>query len=219
VNAIQAMSGWKALYDTGTSGSAGGATGATSIVDTPSLSGEAREFDTTYSGSGGERYDISFGHDTVSAHFLYDTWVYFGASVSDVANLEMDVNQVMANGETVLYGFQCDGYTKTWDYTTNAGTPEIPKDEWLHSSAACNLQDWSVDTWHHVQVAYSRDDAGNVTYQSVWLDDVEQDLNVTVPSAFALGWGPTLVANVQMDGLGASGSSTVYMDNLTVYRW
>lgn len=213
------MSNWKAAYDTGTSGSAGGANGATSIVDTPSLSGSAREFSTTYSGNGGERYWVSFGQDTVSAHFLYDAWAYVDGSVSDVANLEMDVNQVMANGQTVLYGFQCDGYSKTWDYTTNAGTPENPKDQWLHSSAACNLQDWSVDAWHHLQVAYSRDDAGNVTYQSVWLDDVEQDLNVTVPSAFALGWGPTLLANVQVDGLGANGSSTVYMDNLTVYRW
>jgi hypothetical protein len=70
-----------------------------------------------------------------------------------------------------------------------------------------------------VQIAYSRDDAGNVTYQSVWLDDVEQDINATVPSSFVLGWGPTLLTNLQVDGLGASGSSTVWLDNLTIYRW
>ena len=70
-----------------------------------------------------------------------------------------------------------------------------------------------------MQIAYSRDDAGNATYQSVWLDDVEQDVNATVPAAFALGWGSTLLTNVQVDGLGASGSSTLYIDNLTVYRW
>jgi hypothetical protein len=219
VNAVQAMSAWKAGYDTGTSGTSGGASGTTSIVDTPSLSGEAREFATTYTGSGGERYSVTFGHDTAPAHFLYDTWVYLDGSIDHVANLELDVNEVMPNGLTVIFGFQCDGYSKTWDYTTNAGTPQNPVDHWLHSGADCNLQDWSIDTWHHVQIAYSRDDAGNATYQSVWLDDVEQDVNATVPAAFALGWGPTLLTNVQVDGLGASGSSTLYVDNLTVYRW
>jgi hypothetical protein len=125
----------------------------------------------------------------------------------------------MPNGQTVLFGFQCDGYSKTWDYTTNAGTPENPKDAWLKSDQACDLQSWSTETWHHVQIAYSRDDAGNATYQSVWLDGAEQDINATVPSAFALGWAPTLLTNLQVDGLGGSGSSTVYLDQLTVYRW
>ena len=27
------------------------------------------------------------------------------------------------------------------------------------------------------------------------------------------------LTNVQIDGLGASGSATVYMDKLTIYRW
>jgi hypothetical protein len=219
VNAIQATSTWKVAYDTGTSGSSGGASGTTSIVETPSVSGEARQFSTTYTNSGGERYYASFGQDAAATHFLYDTWVYLDGSVSNVANLEMDVNQTMANGQTVLFGFQCDGYSKTWDYTTNTGTPENYVDNWVKSDQACNLQNWSVDTWHHVQIAYSRDDAGNVTYQSVWLDGAEQDINATVPSAFALGWGPTLLTNVQVDGLGESGSSTVYLDQLTVYRW
>ena len=32
------------------------------------------------------------------------------------------MNQTMENGQTVIFGFQCDGYTSTWDYTRNAGT-------------------------------------------------------------------------------------------------
>jgi hypothetical protein len=28
-----------------------------------------------------------------------------------------------------------------------------------------------------------------------------------------------LIANFQMDGLGANGSSTLYLDNLTLYCW
>jgi hypothetical protein len=61
---------------------------------------------------------------------------------------------------------------------------------------------------------------GNVTYNSVWLDGVEALINETVPSAFTLGWAAgTLLTNFQVDGVGAGGSSTLYLDNLTVYRW
>jgi len=210
------MNSWKDSYDTGTSGNSGG---TMTMVDTPSLSGGAREFQTSYTSNGGERYWASFGHDTAARHFLYDTWVYLDNSAKDIANLEMDMNQVMVNGQTVLFGFQCDGYSKTWDYTMNSGTPENYTDNWVHSAQVCDLQTWSTNTWHHVQVLYERDDAGNVTYQSVWLDGAEQDINATVPSAFALGWGPTLLTNLQVDGRGASGSSNVYLDELTVYRW
>ena len=54
----------------------------------------------------------------------------------------------------------------------------------------------------------------------VWLDGVEQVINETVPSAFALGWAPgAMVTNFQVDGIGTSGNATYYLDNLTIYRW
>lgn len=190
------------------------------MVSSPSLSGNAREFYTTYSYYGGERYYVKFGDDTSSSNFVYDGWVYLDDSAPSVANLEMDMNQAMPNGETVIFGFQCDGWNRTWDYTENAGTPSAPIDHWVQSSAACNVQTWALSTWHHVQVSYSRDDDGNVTYQSVWLDGNEQQINATVPSAFALDWAPALVTNFQVDGFDAgSSSNTVYLDNLTVSRW
>jgi len=40
-----------------------------------------------------------------------------------------------------------------------------------------------------------------------------------VPSAFALGWGPTLLTNFQIDGLGGYGTANVYIDKLTISRW
>jgi hypothetical protein len=100
----------------------------------------------------------------------------------------------------------------------NKGTPQAPIDTWVKSNQYCNPRTWSTNTWHHVQVAYERDNSGNITYQSVWLDDVQQPINATVNSAFALGWAPTLLTNFQVDGIG-SGSATLYMDDLTVYRW
>jgi hypothetical protein len=219
VSGIQALSNWQAAYDTGTSGSSGSSDGEMALVADPTLSGQTRQFDSTYTNSGGERYYVSFGADTTATNFFYDVWVYLPAANAEIANLEFDMNQTMANGQTVIYGFQCDGYSNTWDYTENAGTPAVPVDRWLHSSASCNVQDWSINTWHHLQVSYFRDDDGNVTYDSVWLDNIQQSINATVPSAFALGWGSTLLTNFQVDGRGTSGSSEVYLDSMTVYRW
>ena len=215
VSQIQTLSGWNGTHDTGTPGTS---TGSMSIVGSPSRSGSTRKFVTNYTNYGGERYRASFGDDEAATNFLYDTWVYIAAG-SSVANLEMDMNQVMANGQTVIFGFQCDGWSGTWDYTVNKGTPTSPIDQWVHSGAACNPRRWSTNTWHHVQINYARNDSGVVTYKAVWLDGVESALNATVPSAFALGWSPTLITNFQVDGIGASGWSVVYMDNLTLYRW
>jgi hypothetical protein len=215
--ALQTLGNWEAADDFATG--SGISRGLMGIVSSPSLSGYAREFTATYSNSSGERFDVVFGADTESQNFLYDAWVDIAGPSNDIANIEMDMNQVMPNGQTAIFGFQCDGYSGTWDYTVNAGTPQNPSDIWRHSYSECNPREWSTNAWHHIQISYSRDGAGNVTYKSVWLDNIESDLYITVPSAFALGWSPALLTNFQIDGLGSSGSATVYLDNLTIYRW
>ena len=214
---LQTMGNWEAADDIATG--SGISSGVMGIVRSPSLSGYAREFTATYSNSSGERFDLPFGVDTESRNFFYDAWIDIAGPSNDIANIELDMNQVMANGQTAIFGFQCDGYSGRWDYTVNAGTPQHPSDIWRHSYSECNPREWSTNAWHHVQISYSRDLAGNVTYKSVWLDNIESDLYITVPSAFALGWEPTLLTNFQIDGLGASGSAKVYLDNLTIYRW
>jgi hypothetical protein len=215
--AVQTLSTWQGIGDTAIPNST--ASGTTKIVSSPSLSGSARRFAMQFTNYGGERYWTVFASNTAVTNFLYDTWIYVARPSSTIANIEFDMNQVMANGQTVIYGFQCDGYSNTWDYTANEGTPSAPSDVWLNSPFPCNPRSWSTNAWHHVQLAYSRDAYGSVTYQSVWFDGVQHDLNATVPSAFALGWGSVLLTNFQIDGLGPSGSSTTYLDNLTVYSW
>ena len=206
---IQTLDGWHFNHDTGTPGTA---LGASSLVGTPSLSGNARQFVSSYTDAGGEIYSVSYANDTSSTNFVYDGWVWIEAG-SGISNLEMDSNQVTANGQTVIYAFQCSGYSQVWEYSgANA--------EWVKSTQPCDVANWSTDTWHQVQISYARDDAGNVTYNSVWLDGTEQAINATVPSSFPLGWQVGVVqTQFQMDGLGASGSSTVYLDNLTISRW
>jgi hypothetical protein len=214
---VQSSFPWYMTVDAETG--SGIATGTMSLVRSPSRSGAAREFGISFQNSAGERYWSIFGADSSATNFTYDAQVYIAAPSSDIANLEFDVNQVMANGETVIFGVQCDGYSSTWDYTTNAGTPTNPADQWLHSTAPCNPQTWTTNTWHHVQMSYSRDSYGNVTYKTVSLDGIVQKIDETVPSAFALGWSQVLLTNFQIDGLGGYGSATVYIDKLAISRW
>lgn len=217
VKEIQDLTNWEGTFDTATG--SGTSTGQMSLADSPSLSGASREFITTYTDYGGERYWVSFGADTASTNFVYDGWLYLASPTTSIANVEFDTDQVMANGQTVIYGFQCDGYSNTWDYAKNAGTPQNYYDQWVHSKAPCNPRQWTTNAWHHIQIQYSRDDYGNVTYKAVWFDGVKQTLNATVSAAFALGWGDTLLTNFQIDGVGAGGTSTIYLDELTIYRW
>jgi hypothetical protein len=216
VSSIQALSGWQHAHDEGGPGSS---SGAMSLVNSPSQSGSARKFVTTFSGDGDERYSITFDDDSSATNFLYDGWVYLASSSGSVGNLEMDLNQVIPNGQNAIIAMQCSGYSGTWEYTKNAGTPAEPIVEWNRSKATCNPRSWRENVWHHVQIQTSRDDSGSVTYHSVWLDGAKQDINVTVPSAFALGWAPALQTQFQVDGFGGSGKTTVYLDNLTIYRW
>jgi hypothetical protein len=217
VKNIQSAYNWSMTKDTATG--SGVSTGTMALVSQPSISGAARQFGISFQNSAGERYWSVFGADTVVTNFTYDTKVYIAAPSTDIANLEFDMNQVMANGQTVIFGVQCDGYSSTWDYTTNAGTPASPVDQWIHSTAPCNPQKWATNSWHHLVINYSRDSAGNVTYKNVALDGVVQQINETVPSAFALGWAQVLLTNFQIDGMGGYGSATVYLDQLTITRW
>lgn len=214
---VHLMSGWRIKHDPATPGTA---TGVMTVVADPSMSGQAQQFSTTFTNGGGELYSLTYANDSSSKNFVYDAqvWVDDGSQIS---NLEMDNNQVIPDGDTVIYAFQCSGNTNTWEYSSNVGTPSNPVVKWIKSSSPCKPSNWAPNSWHHVQISYSRDDAGNVTYHSAWLDGVESPINATVNSAFTLGWAAgTLVTNFQVDGVpNTDGSSTLFLDNLTIYRW
>jgi hypothetical protein len=213
---IDLLPNWRIKHDPATPGTA---TGSMTLVSDPTLTGQTMKYLTKFTDAGGILYSNTYGHDTDSKNFVYDVHVWLTAD-SVLSNLEMDGNQVIRNGDTIIYGFQCSGYSGVWEYTENAGTLEQTKAHWLKSTAPCNPAKWTRNTWHHIQISVSRDDSGNVTYHSVWFDGVEQPINKTVMSEFSLGWAlGALVANFQVDGLGASGSATIYVDNLKMSRW
>jgi hypothetical protein len=215
VSSINKLGGWTTAHDSGTNGNS---SGKTSLVGSPVHSGSSREFVTKFSGAAGQRYSVSFSDNATSTNFLYDGWVYLTSSSSHIANLELDLNQTMSNGDTVFMGIQCDGYTGTWDYTENLGSAKSPKGHWAHSSSPCNPRSWKQDAWHHVQASFSRTSTGKVTYKTIYLDGVEHTLNHTVNAARAVGWGKVLMTQFQIDSKGSS-TITAYLDDLTIYRW
>jgi hypothetical protein len=216
VTEIQTQPNWKHNHDPATKGDS---QGTMTLVGSPTISGTTAQFDSTFENWGGEIYSKSYDKDPDSMNFLYDAEVWIEAG-SKVGNLEMDNNQVVANGDTIIYAFQCDGDHGTWDYSSNVGTREHTQVRWIHSSQRCNPADWTPNEWHHIQISYSRDNDGNVTYHSVWFDGVEAPINETVNSDFALGWEHgDLMTNFQIDGTVGNGSSKLYLDDLTVYRW
>ena len=187
----------------------GASTGTSAIVATPSLDGKARQYSSNFTSSGGEIYSVSYDHDGTSHNFVYDVYVYI-KSGSVLSNLEMDSNQVMSNGQLFIYGFQCAGTSGVWEF----GGP------WVKSTAPCNPNNWTKDTWHHIQISYSRDDAGIAYYHSVWLDGVEAKIDGQQHSLRATKWGANIIqTQFQIDGKGASGSSVLYADKMTVYHW
>ncbi len=217
VTNIQSLPTWQWSHDPGTPGNS---IGTTDVISSPSMTGNARQFSVNFSNSGGEIYHDAFGADVNATHFIYDAYVML-TEPSSLANVEMDMNQVMANGLTVIYGFQCSGYSGKWEYSYNVGTPQSPIVKWFHSNATCpHPSTWEPNVWHHVQIAYSRDSHGVVTYESASLDGDQQELvNAVGSSTFDLKWKPVLATNFQLDGDGSEGSLNAYVDKLTVYRW
>ena len=216
VGNLESMGNWNASHDSATNGRA---SGKMSMVGSPSHSGTSRKFVTTYSHYGAERYSVTFGDNRTAQNFMWDAWVYLASSANNINNLEMDLNQTMPNGQTVIFGMQCNSSAGKWDYTENLGSARNPKGHWAHSGANCNFHNWSKSKWHHVQMEYSRTNTGKVTYKYVWLDGARSTINKTTFAARSLGWGSSLSINFQMDGSSGKGTATMYLDSLTLYRW
>jgi hypothetical protein len=206
---------WQGVHDEQTKGSANGQTHYPVFPDGQNgLPG--RQFVTWYGNKGGERYHLTFGRDPNATHFVYEANVYL-VDPAEVENVEMDMNQVMEDGRTVIFGVQCAAHSKSWEYTyvDRSGA------HWHPSNIHCNPHDWGTKKWHKIQIASHRDDGGNVTYDWVNFDGVYTDFeNARVNAAQALRWTPgELLLNFQIDGARKSGVMDAYLNNLAVYRW
>jgi hypothetical protein len=205
--------GWSQIHDGGTPGTS---RGSSVYPATTPLYDDARKFYMTYTDRAGERWNLDTGKDAKATHFVLDTYVYL-PNPAEVLNLEMDINQVTANGETVILSTQCAGVTGTWE----AGYTEGKYDHWWSSGIKCNPKSWAANMWHHVQIGMHRDSNGVVTHDWVNFDNTHTAWGYARESAHYLGWAPAVV-NVQYQIEGAnstSGSVTSYIHKLTIYRW
>jgi hypothetical protein len=212
---LDASGKWEWNHDPGTPGSSSGTTSYP--VGGISSDDVAREFYMTYTAGGGEIYHVSFAKDTTSTHFVYDANVYV-VNPSQLKNLEMDMNAVMSNGQTVILATQCSGYSKSWEYSLRSGTQR----HWVPSNISCDPGQWTANTWHHIQIASHRDNSGNSYYDWICFDGKYTDFqNAGGTNGSDLGWAiGTLLINFQIDGPSKqSGSNTIYTDKLFVWRW
>lgn len=211
---LDGVGGWSAEHDSGTPGSSHG-----SMVYPATISGYdyARKFYMTYTDHGGERWHVGLGNNASATHFVLDTYVYI-VNPSQVQNLEMDLNQVMSDGKTVIYGTQCSSISKTWEYAiVYSGHPH-----WKSSNVGCNPLAWAAKTWHHVQIGFHRNSYGVVTHDWVNLDGGHHVFsNATSNAALSLGWAHgSLTTNFQIDGeYKSSGSVTAYVHKMVFYHW
>lgn len=209
---VDSLSSWRCTHDADTRGSS---EAITSLVASPSRDGQARRFDVAWGPYGGERCSSRLGTlDTASTYFTYDVW-WLITDLTHVNNLEFDLNQVLPNRETVIYGTQCSFGVGRWKFTTRQGT----RAHWNTSNLTCSKEVWTANTWHHLVLQFHRDATGVVTYDSVSLDgNVQAFVDASGESNFALRWYPPglQVVNFQIGGDKSSSGTTAYLDSFTV---
>lgn len=201
---------WKVVHDAGTPG--------TSSANPPTLPSPCGAlFAFSYTSGGGTRWSVPAATDTAVSNFLYDTWIWID-NPSLMAELELDVNHVLPNGNTVIEGIQWSPSNKCWMYTTMPGG----KATWNKSNIAAAVTDFQPKTWYHIQLASHHDAAGNAYYDSVTINGATRPFqNCSGPSSAALGWTPIglVLLNAQVNGVGASGAFNPYFSSLQVARW
>jgi hypothetical protein len=212
---LETSPAWRWAHDQDTRG---GSVGQSNYPVYPDGRGglAGRQFVSWYSGEAGERYHLVFGRDPNATHFVYEANVYL-VDPPQVAAVEMDMNQVLPDGRTVIFGTQCAVKSRSWEYTYVDGSGT----HWHPSNIACNPQTWGAKRWHHVKIASHRDADGNVTYDWVSFDGALAEFQgATVFSAQALGWSPgELLLNFQVNGSQPKGTADAYVNSLTIYRW
>jgi hypothetical protein len=191
----------------------------TQSVTSPSLSGEASEFNVGGSGSFG---DALFNNHLIGPgssqgmpdsnktlvptlhNFTYDVYFY-GDNLGLSQALEFDINQFFDNNGYV-WGHECRiAGGNEWDVWDNQNAA------WKPTGVPCHP---NSNSWNHLTIQVQRNSNDELVYQSITLNGVTSNLNWTFPHGSASGWYG-LTINYQMDGNEQQSSYNVYLDNLT----
>lgn len=226
---LQGSGGWKSWGELAPaynicSGCSGVTWSMSQAIKSPSLSGNATQFNiggtTPYS-------DVLWSNPVIGQNttqnipdtnhsllpnlhsFTYDTDFYVtNAAITQV--LEFDINMYM-NGVGMTWGSQCNYLGgNDWNIFDNVNV------KWVPTGIACNLKD---NAWNHVTIQVQREPDNTLLYQSVTLNGVTANINMTFPpfSVPVSWWGVTV--NYQMDGNYKQAANTTYLDNFSLTYW
>jgi hypothetical protein len=191
----------------------------TQNISSPSLSGEASEFNVGGSNSFGDALfnnhligpdssqNLPDSNNTLvpSLHnFTYDVYFY-GENLALSQALEFDINQFFDNNG-YIWGHECRiAGGNEWDVWDNQNAA------WKPTGVPCNP---NSNAWNHLTIQVQRNSNDDLVYQSITLNGVTSNLNWTFPHGSASGWYG-LTINYQMDGNDQQNPYNVYLDNLT----
>jgi len=189
-------------------------------VKSPSMSGQASE----YNVGGTALYsDALFNNHLIGAFssqgmpdtnqtlvpalhdFTYDVYFY-GTNLELSQAVEFDINQFY-DSMGFIWGHECRvAGGNEWDIWDNQ------KAHWTPTGVPCHPND---NAWNHLTIQVKRTSNNDLLYQSITLNGVINNLNLTFPhgSAPADWYGVTI--NYQMDGNYRQDPYNVYLDNLT----
>lgn len=171
-----------------------------------------RNFQFTYTSQAGCRFSTGFAVDlTYPLNFCYDLQIQF-ADPAQILNMELDLNQVLADGRTCIMDSQ---------YASVSGSVEF--DAWKPTRIPGNPQQWGT-SWHRVRHFWHRSADGNTTtFDGAELDGVYTAANVvSTTRTKALGWGPPglLLINFQIEGSSKTGGNVnANARNVHVWSW
>ncbi len=188
-------------------------------VKSPSMSGEASQFNLSGTAPYGDALfnnhligpfssqGILDTNETIvpTLHdFTYDVYFY-GTNLALSQAVEFDINQFFDN-TGYIWGHECRiAGGNEWDIWDNQAA------KWVPTGIPCNPVS---NAWNHLTIKVQRTSNNELYFQSITLNGVTSNVNVTYPPGSAPGWyGVTI--NYQMDGNSKQNPYSVYLDEIT----
>ena len=189
-------------------------------VNSPSMSGDATEFDlggsATYSDALFDNHLIgplsSQGmpdpNQTIvpTLHdFTYDLY-FFGSNLGASEALEFDINQFF-DGMGFIFGHECRiAGGNEWDVWDNQTA------HWVHTGIPCYPNN---NAWNHVTITVQRTSSNQLLYKTITLNGVTNTLNWTYGHGSAPGSWYGITINYQQDGNYKQTPYNIYLDNVS----
>jgi hypothetical protein len=138
-------------------------------------------------------------------NFTYDVYFY-GTNLELSQAVEFDINQFY-NSMGFIWGHECRiAGGNEWDIWDNQ------KAHWTPTGVPCHPND---NAWNHLTIKVQRTSNNGLLYQSITLNGVTNNLNLTYPPGPAPADWYGVTINYQMDGNSRQDPYSVYLDNLT----